>query len=216
MGRRKKDEEILDENLELELDDTDLDEDEDEEEDEIDEESLKKDPKDIAAHPVVDEDGGKEPQPKVAPRKRAPKAEVAAPAPVVEKAAVSVDPMVAQWDAARKTSEAIAASLEKVGTVLREIPDHYAHSFQKSMKQMPRTSPAARMAFVMSLAALVLSVLSLSFSQSARHAALIREVPVPAAIRQAAAPSAAQEQPAKRRDSEYLAVKRKVKKSRGQ
>jgi len=83
--------------------------------------------------------------------------------------------------------------------MLREIPDHYSGAIQKVLKNnTPKASPVARLAFGLSLVATVLSVLSLTFSQSARQAALTQAVstapvvalqqPIQAPIQTAAAP----------------------------
>ncbi len=100
------------------------------------------------------------------------------------------DDLAKQWAAAQQTSASIVASLEKVNTLLREVPEHYAAVIQKAMKQSSgKPSPAAKVAFGMSLVATVLSVLSLTFAQSARQSALSQGVSVPA-IHQPVAPSA--------------------------
>ncbi len=114
-------------------------------------------------------------------------------APVAPNAAAVVatttdekDLVVRQWEAAKQTSESIVASLDKVNSLLKELPDHYAAVLQKSMKQSSaRTTPGAKIAFGMSMVASVLSVLSLSFSQSARELVLSHEVSVPAVHRAA-------------------------------
>ena len=106
------------------------------------------------------------------------------PNPVPETKPSNEDPMVRQWEAARQTTEAIVASLEKVNGLLKELPDHYAGVLQKSLKQnSARSTPGAKIAFGMSMVASVLSILSLSFSQSARELVLSREISVPAAHR---------------------------------
>lgn len=200
MGRKKKDEEILeeeidlggDEELELELGEAD----------DSDEDALKE-PASIEADSLDEEI--QEPK---APRKRAPRKPkvepaieetpvaaavaaapvalpVAPPVPAVEK-----DAVVLQWEAAKLTTEAIVASLDKVNGLLRELPDHYAVVLQKSMKaSAPRSGSASKIAFGTSLMAILLSVLSLSFSQSARQAALSHGGAVQA-VHRAAAPTA--------------------------
>lgn len=200
MARKKKDTE----ELELELDELELDEEETSEEDEADEEALKE-PEEISLAEEEDE-AEVEPAPK-APRRRAPKAKKAtkAEAEETEEAVVAEKPVkapkkteapvaaavatpapepkdavVLQWEAAKQASESIVGSLDKVNSMLRELPEYYSASLQKAFKNnTPRTSPAAKVAFGMSLVATVLSVLSLSFSQSARQAALT-QVTVPA------------------------------------
>jgi hypothetical protein len=202
MGRKKKDEEILDDELDLASEEAEL-ELELDDADDSDEEELKE-PATLEAD-SLDEETAKEPK---APRKRSPrktKAEPAAeetvaaavasptpaptptpipapaPAPVVEK-----DAVVLQWEAAKQTTEAIVASLEKVNGLLRELPDHYAVVLQKSMKaSAPRSGSASKIAFGTSLMAILLSVLSLSFSQSARQAALSHDGALPAVQRAA-------------------------------
>jgi hypothetical protein len=121
------------------------------------------------------EEAVEEPSPQPTRAKRTAKVEetvVAAPPPVVVPAPPEKDRVVQQWEAAKQASESIVASLEKVNDLLREIPEHYGAVIQKSMKQAAtRPSPAARVAFVMSVVATLLSILSLSFSQSAREKA---------------------------------------------
>ncbi len=201
MGRKKKDEEILDEEIELGGDEElelELGEADDSDEDAL------KEPASIEADSLDEEI--QEPK---APRKRAPRKPkvepaieetpvaaaavaaapvalpVAPPVPAVEK-----DAVVLQWEAAKLTTEAIVASLDKVNGLLRELPDHYAVVLQKSMKaSAPRSGSASKIAFGTSLMAILLSVLSLSFSQSARQAALSHGGAVQA-VHRAAAPTA--------------------------
>ncbi len=202
MARKKKETE----ELEMELDELELDEDETSEEDD---EAELKEPEEITLQDESEDEAEEvEPAPK-APRRRAAKAkkavtpkveadaeeEIAAekPAPkapkkaevrtaaaVVATAPEAKDTVVLQWEAAKHASESIVGSLDKVNSMLRELPEYYSTALQKAFKNnTPRTSPAAKVAFGMSLVATVLSVLSLSFSQSARQAALT-QVAVPA------------------------------------
>jgi len=82
------------------------------------------------------------------------------------------DAVERHWDAARLASESIVASLDKVNSLMRELPDHYAVSLQKSLKQSARPAANSRLVFAMSVTATVLSLLSLGLSQSARQTAL--------------------------------------------
>lgn len=216
MARKKKEEELdlneeemeldeqeEDEELELEPEeisaDASIDEDEEEEQEapkkRAPRKRAKKEPKVEAAEEVVAEEK---------PVKKAPKLEekiekafempaaAAVAAPVETVAAVVTpapahDDLAKQWAAAQQTSASIVASLEKVNTLLRDVPEHYAVVLQKAMKQSAgKPSPAAKVAFGMSLVATVLSVLSLTFSQSARQQALSHHgVSVPAIHQQA-------------------------------
>lgn len=215
MARKKKDTE----ELEMELDELELDEEETSDEEDADEEELKE-PEAISLSNDDEDEADIEPAPK-APRRRAakkaPKVEskveaeevgVEKPAKAPKKteapvaAAVAVpapeakDTVVLQWEAAKQASESIVGSLDKVNSMLRELPEYYSTSLQKAFKNnTPRTSPAAKVAFGMSLVATVLSVLSLSFSQSARQAALT-QVAVPAIHQMAPAPEKKIEQAA--------------------
>lgn len=189
MPRKKKNTELLDEELNLDEDTLDLD---DEDEEESSEEELQKEPAAEISADITEDEETKEPEaPKPAPRKRAAKAvEVEAPLAAAEAVApvaastptvAEKDAVVLQWEAAKQASESIVASLEKVNDMLREIPEHYSAVIQKSMKQAAnRPTPAARIAFGMSVVATLLSVLSLSFSQSARQMAVTRGTSLPA------------------------------------
>jgi hypothetical protein len=204
VARKKKNEEelLLEEEVDLDIEDSfEEDEEEDEESDLLDEEALRKEPEvlEVAASAPA----------KAPSRKRnTPKKTVEAPAPLKTEekglepqaaaSAVSpgpvgptplptvpptppVDPALAQWEAAQKTSQSIIASLENVNAILKELPEHYASVIQKTLKQTPsRPSSASRFAFAMSLLAIVLSVLSLSFSQSVRSQVLTQVASTPA------------------------------------
>ncbi len=191
MGRKKKDEEILVEELEQS------------------EELLSDEPEELSAE-FSEEEKPAEPTPKPARRRRAPKAPVAAAEPATNEtqtpaepaienivpapqpqsvpaiiASTQKDPVVQQWEAAKQTSESIVASLEKVNLLLRDIPEHYSNVLQKSIKQAAnRPTPGARAAFGISVFAIVLSILSLSFSQSARQMALTNNSPAPVVAQQ--------------------------------
>lgn len=192
MARKKKDaEEILDEELELDEDTFGDDEDEeevDEDEDEDEEDESKTEPTGEISIEVDEEVVAKEP-PGKAPRKRAAKVAVAEAKPVETPVAAAApvvveapkDPAVAQWEAAQKTAAAISANLENVHAMLKDLPEHYATALQKLVKQQtPKPAAGAKLAFAMSAMAIVLSVLSLSFSQTARQLVLTRHAGVPA------------------------------------
>ncbi len=173
MARKSKKSEVapeLEEELELELD----------------EESLQKEPLAFEMESAVESE-----EPSLKPtvsRKRVEKAvveqtveepSVAVPAAAAA-AAPAIDPVVAQWEAAAKTTQAIVASLENVHAMLKDLPEHYAAVVQKSLKQnQTKPNNATRLAFATSFLAIVFSVLSLSFSQSVRNQVIMSKALAP-------------------------------------
>jgi hypothetical protein len=152
------------------------------------EEALQKEPLSLELEGLeVEEELKTEPVVK-APRKRVEKVAVekaaeALPVPAAAAApAPAPDPVVAQWEAAAKTTQAIVASLENVHAMLKDLPEHYAAVVQKSLKQQPaKPSQGTRLAFATSFLAIVFSVLSLSFSQSVRNQVIMSKALAPSA-----------------------------------
>lgn len=209
MARKSKKSEVdseLDEDLELELE----------------EETLQKEPLAFDGEASLEDEEVLKAEP-VAPKKRAaqklekelslPAAAVPSPVPVPAAAAPApapapaIDPVVAQWEAAAKTTQAIVASLENVHAMLKDLPEHYAAVVQKSLKQsQSKPSNATRLAFATSFLAIVFSVLSLSFSQSVRNQVIMSKTLVQTA------PLKVEASLTKEREAELLATVPKPKK----
>ena len=88
----------------------------------------------------------------------------------------SLEAIAKQWLAIKEISNGVCTNLERVNSLVKELPTNYAAALQEVMKPpAPRAAGLTKMAVGFSVVAAILSMLSLSFSQSARQALLSRE-----------------------------------------
>lgn len=88
----------------------------------------------------------------------------------------SLEAIAKQWLAIKEISNGVCTNLERVNSLVKELPSNYATALQEVMKPpAPKAAGITKMAVGFSIAAAILSMLSLSFSQSARQAILSRE-----------------------------------------
>jgi hypothetical protein len=130
----------------------------------------------------VAEEEKAEPKPRKRQRRKKPEA---APILSVESpnvmASQNMDEMVRQWNMIKDISTTISQNFEKIqGAFPKAVPD-YVETGEFFKPQTPKVPFITKFATGASLVATLLSVLSLSLSQSARNAALSHEV----AVRQA-------------------------------
>jgi hypothetical protein len=101
------------------------------------------------------------------------------PAGVPFEAAASgetADANLKQWQSIHAISLGICQNLERVNAMVKELPANYADAIGELLKPpAPKPSPLTKLAAGVSIAAAILSVLSLSLSQSARQAVLNRD-----------------------------------------
>jgi hypothetical protein len=100
-----------------------------------------------------------------------------APQPVhIHSSLESNEATLKQWEAINTICHGICANLERVDSLVKELPANYADAIGAMLRPPPaKLSPLTKVAAGFSFAAAILSVLSLSLSQSARQAILSRD-----------------------------------------
>ena len=89
----------------------------------------------------------------------------------------SVDAMAKQWESIREMTTAITSQLEKSSQAIKGIPDSIIDAHPELVRAPAHKSQLiAKFAIAASVVAVILSLLSLSLSQSARQAVLSAEV----------------------------------------
>lgn len=90
----------------------------------------------------------------------------------------TMDSMVSQWGAIKEMSSSISTNIERVVSLLQELPTNYAtilHDMTK--KNQPKSSPfVTKIALGASALAFVLSVVSLTLSQSTRQVLFNKQI----------------------------------------
>ena len=108
----------------------------------------------------------------------------------------SVESMEKQWEAIQEISQGICANLEKVQGLMKEIPSTFSSSMQELLKPpATKSSPLTKIATGASVIAIVLSLLSLSLSQTARQVAISSQVAALSSAPKIAAPLPLLERP---------------------
>ena len=102
------------------------------------------------------------------------KAEVSGPAPVTVATPVTSEPALDQWAAIKQLSESVALILENSKKLQAPPPslDFDTNEFLRPQQPAPKTLFITKFATAASIVAILLSLVSLSLSQSARQAVL--------------------------------------------
>jgi hypothetical protein len=102
------------------------------------------------------------------------KIEVSGPAPVAVAAPVTSEPSLDQWAAIKQLSESVALILENSKKIQAPPPslDFDTNEFLRPQQPAPKTLFITKFATAASVVAMLLSLVSLSLSQSARQAVL--------------------------------------------
>lgn len=90
----------------------------------------------------------------------------------------TMDSMVSQWGAIKEMSSSISTNLERVASLLQDLPTNYATTLHDlAKKNQPKSSPfVTKIVLGASVLAFVLSVVSLTLSQSTRQVLFNKQI----------------------------------------